>query len=297
MARQPGDVQVSVDHLTFLINSIETLRKEVAQLRQERTEDKKNIIFLRKELESLKPPQGRVFTLFPKLPKEIRLMIWDIILWTPQVIGVRQYFKAQGTLEETQMILSPTGPHTLLRRVNKEARNQAKKINTCSSLCINHISRGLFANPEIDTFWIIDFDHISPANPQGMKFPWEHNHQIRKLAIPFDAFKHEFMEDDEDMIGRFGMNMLTFLWKHGVQELIVIFQGDAAAYHTDVVFVTPTASPFKYFAKEGLEESIQDTKDIDWAYTEHRCWRPTIDLLDRHAEALDGKLLPPIYYA
>jgi hypothetical protein len=83
------------------MTSIEDLQNEVAQLRQERREDRREIIFLRKELQKLQPePQGQVFTLFPKLPKEVRLMIWDIILWTPQVIGVRQYFKDGTEFEE-----------------------------------------------------------------------------------------------------------------------------------------------------------------------------------------------------
>jgi hypothetical protein len=100
------------------------------------------------------------------------------------------------------------------------------------------------------------------------------------------------MEDGNGRIGRFGVNMLKFLWKHGVRKLIVVFEGEAAAHRPDVVLVTPTTSPFKHFAKNGLEENVSRTKDIDWESVEYRCHTPALKLLDMHTELLDGKLFP-----
>jgi hypothetical protein len=75
-------------------SAIEKLRNEVAQLRQERADDKTKINSLETELQSLQPkPKGRVLTLFPKLPIEVPLSIWDKVLWTPQVIAARQHFE------------------------------------------------------------------------------------------------------------------------------------------------------------------------------------------------------------
>jgi hypothetical protein len=72
----------------------------------------------------------------------------------------------------------------------------------------------------------------------GKKFRWIDNHKIRQFAMSFNAFNYEFMEDNEDGIKRFGMDMIAFLWKYGVQELIIIFEGDSTAYDPDLVLTS-----------------------------------------------------------
>ncbi|KAE9363877.1 hypothetical protein N431DRAFT_474875 [Stipitochalara longipes BDJ] len=75
-----------------ITNTIQKLHAEVAQFRQQHIQDKNEIMSLKKDLH-ISPSKGCTFTLFPKLPEEIRLTIWDMILYTPQEVGVVQYFK------------------------------------------------------------------------------------------------------------------------------------------------------------------------------------------------------------
>ena len=179
-------------------NTIEELRSEVARLRQQRIQDNSKIDYLEKELHLL-PPKGRLFTLFPKLPKEVRLVIWDTILYTPQVIGVRQYFRTVSETravpqpsdredldigekhEKDKVILVPTGPHSLLRQVSKESRSQAIKVTTCYNICSSQPAPGLFANPEIDIIWLVDFLDVSSSSAKQYGFSWTHKHRSEVL--------------------------------------------------------------------------------------------------------------------
>ena len=71
----------------------ENHKAEIVTLKQEHSDDKERISVLQTDLLAVRTNQvtrGRVSTLFPKLPNEIRLMIWDIALAVPQIIAVRQ---------------------------------------------------------------------------------------------------------------------------------------------------------------------------------------------------------------
>jgi hypothetical protein len=66
----------------------------------------------------------KVFTSFPKLAKEIRTMIWDTFLEIPQAVGVRLLnVKYAG-----KRLAVSIGRHSVLRQVNRESRNEAKRV-------------------------------------------------------------------------------------------------------------------------------------------------------------------------
>jgi len=231
-----------------LTSTIVNLQNEVAQLRQERIEDKTKINSLETELQSLQPkPKGRVFTLFPKLPIELRLSIWDKALWTPQVIAVRQHFKERTAVTNSgEIALVPLGPHSLLRQVSKEARNQALKIDTCYSMCNHSGTPGLFANPEIDTIWVVDFDRRSTGSSEH-HHPWVHLHKFSRIALTTDAYKYQMRRVSSDLreVAWKALMFHTFLWQHGVLHLHIVFDRDQVTTHTDINLVPVRGSVYR----------------------------------------------------
>jgi hypothetical protein len=81
-----GTVQVSEDVLAKLLTSVEALQGEVSHLRLQNS-------IIQQKLDALSPSGGcgTAFTLFPKLSKEIRLMIWDLPFSFPRLLELGIY--------------------------------------------------------------------------------------------------------------------------------------------------------------------------------------------------------------
>jgi hypothetical protein len=118
-------------------NTIESLQEKVVELRQQHANDKVKINNMGLQLQALVPrQQGRVFTLFRKLLKELRLSVRETILCTPQIVSAHYPFEK---INAVNIFLEPMGANTLLRRLNREARNQPTKVPTCHSICSHQI--------------------------------------------------------------------------------------------------------------------------------------------------------------
>jgi Skp family chaperone for outer membrane proteins len=75
---------------TEMENMIESLQEKVVELRQQHANDKAKINNMGLQLQALRlRQQERVFTLFRKLLKELRLLVQEIILNTPQIVSAR----------------------------------------------------------------------------------------------------------------------------------------------------------------------------------------------------------------
>jgi Skp family chaperone for outer membrane proteins len=75
---------------TEMENMIESLQEKVVELRQQHANDKAKINNMGLQLQALRlRQQERVFTLFRKLLKELRLLVREIILNTPQIVSAR----------------------------------------------------------------------------------------------------------------------------------------------------------------------------------------------------------------
>jgi hypothetical protein len=73
------------------------------------------------------PPSSRQFTLFPELPTELKLKIWEFALLAPRVIPVKDNGIGQPHMLRT------TGRQSSITHVNREARGVALKFYTVVS--------------------------------------------------------------------------------------------------------------------------------------------------------------------
>jgi hypothetical protein len=170
-----GSVRVSEHLLTKLLTSVEALQGEVSHLRLQNST-------IQQKLDALSPLGGfgKIFTLFPKLSKEIRLMIGDIALFVLQVIGAR-YLAVDGPHEDP--VLVPLGVHSLLRQVNREARAQAMRHQTRLDFGIQAKPSGIFANLQTGTIWAMDFAFDTAWQPGRPLLPWKCKQTLPRLAF------------------------------------------------------------------------------------------------------------------
>jgi hypothetical protein len=113
---------------TEMENTTESPQEKVVELRQQHANDKAKINNMGLQLQALGPrQQGRVFTLFRKLLKELRLLVRETILHIPQIVSAHCPFEKRNAVN---IFLEPMGANTLLRRLNREARNQPTKVPT-----------------------------------------------------------------------------------------------------------------------------------------------------------------------
>ncbi|PVH75398.1 hypothetical protein DL98DRAFT_536557 [Cadophora sp. DSE1049] len=105
----------------------------------------------RQSIVTLRPPPlglpAKTFTLFPKLPLEVRLIIWKLALYNPRTISVDTIIP--------RPLLSPiyTQPLTNLRFVCHESRAEALKVQ----IALNKVSVGdktIFISPSVDVLWL-----------------------------------------------------------------------------------------------------------------------------------------------
>ncbi|KAG4435631.1 hypothetical protein IFR05_008878 [Cadophora sp. M221] len=114
-----------------------------------------NISNINTDLQDLKYGSGKRFALFPKLPLELRTMIWDFAAFVPRVFGIR-------FCEGNEFMKPSTGPY-LVRYICSESRRAAMKVQ---KVIIDQVvigENGLFFNPLVD----IAYFHAPEDVPLG----------------------------------------------------------------------------------------------------------------------------------
>ena len=224
--------QISVDLLTYIVASNDRLRKEVSLLRSE-------VLHLKEDVR-LKTYSGKTFTWFPMLPLELRQIIWQVYLEIPQVVGV----KAFATTSRGYVVA--TGPHSKLRRVNKEARALALKVQRHYSSFTR--SPSIYINPKIDTIWLVGCTGVDFTRREEIWLP--NNRKYPRIAIPariwHDIVRRSLECQDEGQISDF-MNALA---KMGIRELVLVVGSPRCSNGVDIEFVKPKDPPIAYLPEE-----------------------------------------------
>ncbi|KAH7333506.1 hypothetical protein BKA65DRAFT_564852 [Rhexocercosporidium sp. MPI-PUGE-AT-0058] len=95
-----------------------------------------------------------VFTLFPKLPLELRRMIWRKVLLIPQVISIG--YSPQELLHSrypSEEAMRPSGSRCFLSAVSQEARRQALDVQERLSWKCS-LEQAICRNVEGDILWV-----------------------------------------------------------------------------------------------------------------------------------------------
>ena len=162
---QPDDlIQVRASEFQAMLNQIRDLKAETVAMK-ETTVDQ------------------MTFTLFPKLPLELRLKVWKEALHVEEffTFGLikREDRDSWGYIPELVdvRLLSVTGKSNLMQ-VNKEAREEGKLV----MVRFADMDRSTWYNPDTDTRWFPEFN--AEASEMCSDGVWG-NSEIRRMAIPY----------------------------------------------------------------------------------------------------------------
>jgi hypothetical protein len=247
-------VQVPSDLLQSLITSISDLRGGVTQLRKE---NKDAISAIQEKLDALTSSatspskvETGAFTLFPKLPIEIRNIIWDMALKVPRVVGAKIVVRDRGDKKEA---LTPTAPTSAILSVNMEARSRAKKVLMCLTEGEQRSQDRvplLYLNPHIDTLWVVNFNLLRFRDKRITQSVFGQS-KIHKLAIPVSTWEGMYStNDNEDEIIEFVIRCHDT----GIQEVILIVGDEDSAECSDAVLVEPREIPEFFLEEEWIQE-------------------------------------------
>ena len=200
----------------------------------------------------------------PQLPTELRIRIWTLALWTPQVIAIARL------VSEYPLEFTAVNPHSPLLAVNRESRHEALKSQSLVTIRIpEFLSRKEFifrANLDIDIFWIHGYLGYLEAIYPGMrhslleseydllstitrtKVDSEDKSKHSKLtasgtvAVSWEACVNLFkrVEEQRNMLTSFGFDNLTV---SGICEVLLIIGSNIAPNRRDIRFVPAKKIP------------------------------------------------------
>jgi hypothetical protein len=132
-------IQVPADVLATLLTSLEDLKKEVTLIRHTVTIQETRVAAVESAI-------GVEFTLFPKLPFELRRIIWNLAFDVPHIVGIT------WNLDEKEYAdnLIPVGPYSPLLWVSRESRHETQK----RSFSLDWNGR-VHTNPATDIVWML----------------------------------------------------------------------------------------------------------------------------------------------
>jgi hypothetical protein len=264
--------------LKSLVTSVEDLRRDVKQLRNDNAS-------LAAEVECLKESSGARFHRFPKLPVELRNMIWTVALTAPQTHIV------------TKELISRSNVNTVMQSC-REARLQGirlqlpyfQRVDFDDDLIGAPLPVKHYMNLDLDTLWLAEADvgppHLEVFSPECTTGPIlpdfdlsakrPPQHRLKRLALPFSKWKDpdegkRTLQNPSAAVG--STDVLRGL--NGIQELLIVVGNEAtiaaAITQRDTVFKEPHRRPGAM-----LPESFGFTKDkpddLDLEIGERAMW-------------------------
>ncbi|KAH9215235.1 hypothetical protein DL95DRAFT_501109 [Leptodontidium sp. 2 PMI_412] len=282
-----GPVQISGTMLAALLANIISLQGEVGGLQKE-LGGLKFVLEVAKidfpdvntNLQDLQYGSGRRFTLFPKLPVELRTMVWNFAIFAPRVLGVKRndYNKDGDTEFEPS-----TGPN-VLRYINTESRKAAMEVQKViiDQNLVGEV--GLFFNPLVDIVWFhhpTEFDINDPTawgidsiyrisdwgkddDNEGYDGP-----EIPRFAVGVGCWEASF----SDFEGRFFLCDRLGRWGFSVKEAFVIVGKVSAPRNSpDLILIEPRQS-VKDLLSTYLVRYIAENLGHGEAYIESMSWK------------------------
>jgi len=265
-------VRIRAALLVSLLTSMEGLKKEVALLRNNTIALEKmnaklrnGVRGTRKKALALQGDSGMQFSLFPKLPQEIRRMIWSTAAAVPRVVPV-QFVGDDEFLGEAVPIAPP---HPLLL-VSTEARNEALGVQHPLPL-YNHGQEcaRIFMNSGVDTIWIDNIRDVSSViDAFGGTFARTPavTPEITKVAFNVLYWTRRAITQELESFYTMMNNLATF----GCRDIILVISDYRPNRFTDAVFVEPRCRPSKFLPHRTVGGVRVAQDDVSWEMQEEQ---------------------------
>ena len=211
----------------------------------------------------------RSFQCFPRLPSEIRAMIWNhaMIFWSePQVICVKMESSKPG-------VLIPTGRTAVqcpLLQVNQESRTET--LNVVQPYIYNNYGIPVvYINSRLDIILLDDYKSFDQFCKRAERPGW------REIVVPHIALFHAtwkrlynyFTYDKHgDVVEGEGFNFkildcMACIWPLGVRDLTILVSGEDTCHRSTVKFETPKKGPLESsITKNELFEDWESLEQI-----------------------------------
>ncbi|KAG4439109.1 hypothetical protein IFR05_005396 [Cadophora sp. M221] len=217
------------------------------------------------------------FTPFPRLPEELRRLIWNTALFTPKVLGL-----SLGPADDALAIYGCAGwdmtqtttSRLLLRQVCRESRVECFRAETIELLPSCKGFHKSFRNQVVDVVFFLGGAHTAPnlrndvltsiSRGLARKTP-----QIPRLALQVDWVGTFFRGGDPMGV----QSIFAHLNSCCVEELIFVIGKNSICRHPDVVLVQPMtkladAMPESVISDVMGQFNITTPEELTWDYLE-----------------------------
>lgn len=277
-----GIIQVPAQLLNTLLMSVESLKKEVALVKSQNQELQTQLSLTHGDLRTLQKNSGVAFYFFPKLPIEIRQLIWRAALNFPRIIAVKS--EANILRNEPYLLAaSNSPPGNPIRQTCKEALVEAKAIQT-SLYYRNWYDERFSADPFVfsngfaDILWFneheaddenwLSWGSIKPPRnntllSRNLSALMHRDVEPRIIAMPYEQWY-------EQIVAGKGW-MMDFFARKKTKEIILIvdrdYEGADPAESPEVLFAPPTDMPSETLPEKFFHwrQSFGDRdEDLEW---------------------------------
>jgi len=264
MEAEQALVQVPVDVLRSLTTSVENLQKDVRQLQNDNSSLRSEMALLKASLDS----GNLCFHLFPKLPIEIRNIIWKMALTVPQLHIMNNDFPSRSKVN-------------VVMQACRETRSQAISLKLPYLISFSPpATPKYYLNLEIDTIWLADIDHW-PGNwdihfleenckhPRALLdgFTKTHPHRLKRLAISYNQWADPdgtLRTISDPYLGLRSSDVLLMF--NGVEELLIVVGSEVTIatrmMERDIAFYKPTKVPYLLINKSA--ERLKTPPGLDF---------------------------------
>ncbi|CZT09966.1 uncharacterized protein RAG0_14565 [Rhynchosporium agropyri] len=225
--------------------------KQIRESRRFLSKHKTSTILRRKQELEAATETDILFSKFQFLPAEIRLRIWGLTIYTPQIIVLEVLRLGRSKFGYKSVI-----PHGALSGINSESRFEAKKVQTkigiaWQSTRARHTTliTTFITNTEIDIIWFQE--NIAPTSDSlsvALSFEWDRDLEIipgpiRNIAISSDKWEAVFkISHVAHNVAKFYTHLVALITA-GVENISIVVGDNTAHNRRGMQFVAAEGRP------------------------------------------------------
>lgn len=249
------------------------------------------VLTIQSSTQSSTQNDGLCFPLFPKLPEDIRCLIWRCYLDNPRIIGITNAYYRTLTLARNRsparIPSSSMRPMAIgqfrsnLRQVNQEARREDTRLMQV----FNPRTLPFYANLERDVFWFYWWFHAGSRDcsllgetaapmPRGLD---GRVLRVSRVALPWEWW-FEHAKDDKTVAKAMGD-----LTRAGITQLFLVVHQNVISRNREILFYEPGVELSEWFEEDQIL-SMSRSRATTWKELGEDIRRKAKDLQKAQAE-------------